>query len=101
METAKTYTFDLFGQDFSITTEDGNTEELKKISDYYKRTVNELVKKFPNRPQLNLAILAGLKITDELYNLAKNKKVNLLDDEKKIDELLNEALKQLDISISL
>ena len=95
------YKLEIFGLEFPVKTKDGNKEELKKISEYYKRIVVELQKKSPTLPHLNVAVLAGLTLTDELYNLAKSKNVKIGVDDKKVDELLSEALKQLDISLNI
>lgn len=95
------YKLEIFGLEFPLTTKDGNGEQLKRISEYYKRAVTELQKKSPNLPHLNIAVLAGITLTDELYNLAKSKNVKISGDDKKVDELLNEALKQLEIYLNI
>ncbi|OHD07317.1 MAG: hypothetical protein A2086_03105 [Spirochaetes bacterium GWD1_27_9] len=101
MSNIEVYKLELFGQDFSLTTKDGNKEELRKVADYYRKKIEELLKKFPNTPYLNIAVLAGLTVTDELYNLSKSKNTNFVFEEKKIDEILNEAIKQLEFSLTL
>lgn len=100
MEEVKRINFELFGQMFPLTTNDGTTEDLKKIAGYYKKIVIGLQKKLPNASHLNIAVLAGLMITDDLYNLSKDKNPNFSFEDKKVDELLSEALKQLELSLN-
>jgi cell division protein ZapA (FtsZ GTPase activity inhibitor) len=100
VEEIKKLNFELFGQNFPLTTNDGSIEDLKKVSGYYKRIVSELLKKSPQTPHLNIAVLAGLMITDDLYNLSKSKNPNFSFDDKKVDELISEALKQLEVSLN-
>jgi len=97
----KKINLELFGQNFPITTADGTLEDLRKISEYYKHVILGLQKKFPQIPHLNIAVLAGLMITDDLYNLSKSKTSNFTFDEKKADDLINEAIKQLEVSLKL
>jgi cell division protein ZapA (FtsZ GTPase activity inhibitor) len=95
------FDMDLFGQTFPLKTTDGNIDDLKKVASYYKRVVLELMKKFPNVPHLNISILAGIMITDDLYNLSKSRNSNFSFDEKRCDEMISEALKQLELSLNL
>ena len=92
---------ELFGQTFPLKTTDGNIEDLKKVASYYKRVASELLKKFPNMPHLNISILAGIMITDDLYNLPRTKNSGFSFDEKRCDEMISEALKQLEISLNI
>jgi cell division protein ZapA (FtsZ GTPase activity inhibitor) len=96
-----TYDLELFGQTFPLKTSDGNIEDLKKVSNYYKRVALELLKKFPNLPHINISILAGIMITDDLYNLSKSKNPSFSFDEKRCDEMVSEALKQLEVSLEI
>jgi cell division protein ZapA (FtsZ GTPase activity inhibitor) len=95
------YDLELFGQTFPLKTTDGNIEDLKKVSNYYKRVALELMKKFPNLPHINISILAGIMITDDLYNLSKSKNSGFIFDEKRCDEMVNEALKQLEVYLNI
>lgn len=104
MENIEKYDLKLFGQNFVLTTNDGDKNDLKIIVDYYKKTVEKLMDKLPNRPQLDIAILAGLKITDKLYSMAntKNIKINENDiDDDKIHKIVTDAIKRLDNSLGL
>jgi len=101
MSDNNSYRLEIFGMEFSLTTKDGDREGLKRVAEYYKRVVTELQKKSPNLPHINVAVLAGLTLTDELYNLAKSKNLKVDVDDRKVDELLNQALKQLEISLNI
>lgn len=102
MSSDEKYEISLFGQKFVLFTTDGNKQELKQVVDYYKRTVEALTEKLPNRPQLDIAILAGLKVTDKLFSLAGSKNIKIDDkNNNKIHEILDNAIKRLDISLSL
>jgi cell division protein ZapA (FtsZ GTPase activity inhibitor) len=95
------FDLELFGQTFPLKTTDGNIEDLKKVASYYKRVALELMKKFPNIPHLNISILAGIMITDDLYNLSRTKNSGFSFDEKRCDEMITDALKQLEISLKM
>jgi cell division protein ZapA (FtsZ GTPase activity inhibitor) len=99
------YTLELFGQKFVLVTQDGDQKDLKNVADYYKNVIDELAAKFPERPLLDLAILAGLKITDELYALVKknNKSGDFSGriEDKKITEMIDTAIKRLEVSVNL
>ena len=95
------YQLELFGQVFNFVTNDGKKEELLKIGSYFKNVVESLLKKMPNKSQLEIVVLAGLMITDELYTVAKSKKISLQKDREEVDEIISEAIKQLDISLNL
>ena len=101
MENSEKYEVELFGQKFLLHTSDGKEHELKKVAEYFKEVVENLNKKLPNRPQLDIVILAGLKITDKLYSLAKSKNVSLNVNDKKVYEIVNDMIKQLDNSLGL
>jgi cell division protein ZapA (FtsZ GTPase activity inhibitor) len=63
--------------------------------------VESIQKRAPNKSQLDIAVLAGLTVTDELYNLAKSKKTTMNGDNQKIDEIITQAIKQLEVSLKL
>ena len=94
------YVLEIFGQEFILTTTDGEEEDLANVSEYFKKVAEELHAKFPKRPQLDIAILAGLKITDEYYAFAKAKKKSI-NEEKNFSDVIDEAIKRLDISLNL
>ena len=101
MSALEKYELDIFGQKFVLSTSDGEKSELKKVADYYKNIVENLAKKLPDRQLLDIAILAGIKITDKLYSISNSKSVNFDEDETKIHEIVNDAIKRLDISLRL
>ncbi|HNZ26811.1 MAG TPA: cell division protein ZapA [Spirochaetota bacterium] len=95
------YNLELFGQNFSLVTKDGKKDELIKVGNYFKSIVESIQKRAPNKSQLDIAVLAGLTVTDELYNLAKSKKTTMNGDNQKIDEIITQAIKQLEVSLKL
>lgn len=99
------YILELFGQRFPLITNDGNREDLVNIAEYFKSIVEQLAEKCPDRPQLDIAVLAGIKITDELYSLIKhkNENANLTThrNDKKVNELIESAIKRLEVSLNL
>ena len=101
MNTLEKYELDIFGQKFILSTSDGKKSELKKVADYYKSVVENLAKKLPDRQLLDIAILAGIKITDKLYSMSNSKSIDFEEDEIKIHEIVNDAIKRLDISLKL
>ncbi len=104
MEKIEKYDLKLFGQTFILTTNDGEKNDLKIIVDYYKKTVERLTEILPNRPQLDIAILAGLKITDKLYSIANTKNIKIDDseiDDENIHKIVTDAIKRLDNSLGL
>lgn len=103
MEQFEKYEVKLFGQNFILTTNDGSKNDLKIVVDYYKKVVEKLTEKLPNRPQLDIAILAGLKIADKLYSLANNKNIKLTeeDEENELQKKIIDAIKRLDNSLTL
>jgi cell division protein ZapA (FtsZ GTPase activity inhibitor) len=101
MKTPEKYELDIFGQKFSLSTSDGKKSDLKKVADYYKNVVEKLAKKLPDRQLLDIAILAGIKITDKLYSLSNSKSIDFDEDESKIHDIVNDAIKRLDISLRL
>jgi len=88
-------TLELFGQSFSFTT-DAKKEELIKVLNYYKHVVNSIEKKFPNRSHLDIAVLTGLIITDELYMVLKSRNKNLNSEEEELDTKIIELINSLD-----
>ena len=101
MENPEKYEAELFGQKFILSTTDGKKHDLEKVVEYFKSVVESLTKKLPDRPQLDIAILAGLKISDKLYSLANLKGVDLDVDDKEIHKIVNDVIKRLDISLGL
>ncbi len=101
MDNTEKYEVELFSQKFILSTNDGNKSDLEKVANYYKKIIENLTKKLPNRPQLDIAILAGLKITDKLYSFANTKNIKLENNEEKIHEIVTDAIKRLEISLNI
>lgn len=84
------FSLELFGQSFFFTTSNDKKEELIKVGNYYKNIVDSLEKKFPERAHMDILVLSGLMIADELYLLLKSRNKNFFSDiEDKIVELIN------------
>jgi cell division protein ZapA (FtsZ GTPase activity inhibitor) len=101
MDETQKYELNVLGQKFILTTIDGQANELKKVAEYYRSIVEYITQKLPNRSQLDIAVLAGLKITDKLYTAMKSKNMDLDSVNDKLHEIVNEAIKRLDISMEL
>lgn len=101
MNNPEKYEVELFGQNFVLSTTDGKKQELKKVVEYYKTIVEELIEKLPNRQHIDIAILAGLKVADKLYTLASSKDFEVEEGDGKIQKIVDDAIKQLDISMGL
>jgi cell division protein ZapA (FtsZ GTPase activity inhibitor) len=101
MENAEKYEVEFFGQKFVFTTDDGNRSDLEKIINYYKKILEGLQEKMPDRSHLDIAILSGLKAVDRLYTIVKNKDGKFGENEDKLNEMLNEAIRRLDISLGI
>jgi cell division protein ZapA (FtsZ GTPase activity inhibitor) len=101
MENSEKYEVELFGQKFVLYTTDGEKNELKKVVEYYKSIVENLSGKFPERQFLDIAILAGLKVTEKLYSIAGSKNIKIEPEDKKIHKIVNDAIKRLDNSLGL
>ncbi len=101
MNKPEKYETDFFGQRFVLSTTDGEKNELKKVVEYYKKVIEGLAKKLPDRQQLDIAILAGLKITDKLYSLAGSKDIAVEKESVNLDNVLSDVIKRLDISLGL
>ena len=63
---------DLLGINFTIQAENGNNEYLEKQLGYYDRIVSD-VQASGVRNTLQVAILAGINLCDELYREKENK----------------------------
>ncbi len=98
------YSFNILGQKINLATDDGTKTDFIKIVDYYRHIIDKLQKNYPDRTTMELAVLAGIQVTEEFYRYIKNEKSkssNITFDDERINELLSEAIKQLDISLKL
>ncbi|HOJ62983.1 MAG TPA: cell division protein ZapA [Spirochaetota bacterium] len=90
------FKINLFGQDFFFTTTYDKKEELLRVANYYKNIVDSLLEKFPNKPHLDILVLSGLMIADELYALLKSRNKNLSTEEKEIERAILDLINSLD-----
>lgn len=92
---------DILGQKMDIISKDGTNLDLQKITGYYKKVIDKIAQNYPYKTSLEIALLAGLTITEELYSLAKSKKLKDPEFDAKAEELIAKALKQLEVSLDL
>ena len=90
------FELNLFGQTFFFTTTDGKKEELIRVGNYYKSIVNSLEEKFPTKSHLDIVVLAGLMITDELYMVLKSRNRNFSIEDKEIEKKILDLINSLD-----
>ena len=92
---------DILGQKIDLVVKDGEIEDLKKISAYYKRTVDKISTNYPNKTSSEISILAGLMITEEFYSLINRKRTLDPEFDVKADSLINQAIKELEKSLTI
>lgn len=63
---------DMLGTNFTIQANNGNDEYLEKLLGYYKRIADEVEESGIKNP-VQVAILTGLNLCDELYKEKENK----------------------------
>lgn len=90
------FKINLFGQDFLFTTSYEKKEELIRVATYYKNIVDSLVEKFPNKPHIDILVLSGLMVADELYMLLKSRNKNLSTEEREIEKVILDLINSLD-----
>jgi cell division protein ZapA len=56
------------GRSYSIACEEGQQEHLGRLADYFKLRVDELVESLGQIGDARLMLMAGLMISDELYD---------------------------------
>ncbi len=92
---------DILGQKIDLVVKDGEIEDLKKISAYYKRKIDEISTHYPNKTSSEISILAGLMITEEFYSLINRKRTLDPEFDVKADSLINQAIKELEKSLTI
>ena len=91
---------DLLGTSFAIKANE-DSEYLNKILGYYKRIVNQLEKSNTLQSPLQISILSGIMIADELYK-EQGRKIKLENSIKKnnadeqADKITKELIKKID-----
>ena len=78
---------DMLGTKFTIQADNGNDEYLQKLLGYYKRITDDLLESGITNP-MQVAILAGINLCDELYKEKENKIV------KEVNEAHNNKLNE-------
>ena len=99
----------MLGTKFTIQADNGNDEYLQKLLGYYKRITDDLLDSGISNP-MQVAILAGINLCDELYkekenkivkevnehNNAKHAKDNNSKDTEKINKTIQEMLTKIE-----
>lgn len=93
------FTFDILGQkmDISIKNEDHN--DVVAILKFYRKKVQELEELYPHKSSLEIAILAGVKVTDEYYSYYKESVEPKKKENYNINKMLDDLGKELDLVI--
>lgn len=90
------YQFDIFGKTLRLQTTDGNEDDLIRVVKYFMDNVKQVYDANPNRAQTEVLTLAGIKITDELFSLAKRVNNGMPDAQRKNSEIISEIENLLD-----
>lgn len=95
------FSFEILGQKMDIVLKDGSKEDLVKVIKYYKEKINNLSESYPYKTSLEIALLAGIKVTEEFYTLYKKKILSDPEQNGRINKMVSEALKQLETTLDL
>lgn len=93
-------TFNILGQEMNISIKEDNREAILSVLKFYRKRIQELVKVYPYKSHLEIAILAGLRIADE-YSMCCNYLTSLKKEknDNNIDKILEDLGKELDLLI--
>ncbi len=95
------FSFEILGQKLDITIKDGEKSDLIKIIKHYKDKANAIMESYPYKSSVEVALLAGIKITEELYALYQRKAPLLPETSKEIDQKLTDSIKELENTLEL
>jgi len=94
-----TLKIDLLGTSFAIKANEDDAY-LKKLLSYYTRIVEEIEKSGSLKDPVQIAVLAGIMICDELYKEKSEKarlsKTNEVSDDSEAERLTAEMIKKID-----
>jgi cell division protein ZapA len=76
----------ILGQKYALKGE-SSEEHLKQVASFLDGKIREVLGKSPNMTPLNAAILAALNITQELFDLRKEREIITKEVEKKAIQL--------------
>jgi cell division protein ZapA (FtsZ GTPase activity inhibitor) len=93
------FTFDILGQKMNISIKKDDHDEIVKVLKFYRKKVQELEKLYPYKSSLEIAILAGVRITDEYYACYNERTSSIKKEDNNINKILNELGKELDLVI--
>ncbi|MDH4223382.1 MAG: cell division protein ZapA [candidate division Zixibacteria bacterium] len=77
----------IFGQEYPIKSE-ADLKYVQMVADYLDRKMKEIADKIPTRTQTQIAVLAALNITDELFKERDDKEKKLSEVEEKTQSLI-------------
>ena len=77
----------IFGSEYTLRSNDTDNGDIYKIADYVDSRMREIQAVKPNRPLHQIAILAALNITGELFQLRKEGTEDFVSFKGKIKEL--------------
>lgn len=93
------FTFDILGQKMDISIKNEDHDDVVTILKFYRKKVQELEELYPYKSSLEIAILVGVKVTDEYYSCYKELTDPIRKDNSKIDKMLDDLGKELDLVI--
>lgn len=93
------FTFDILGQKMDISIKNEDHDDVVAILKFYRKKVQELEELYPYKSSLEIAILAGVKVTDEYYSCYKELTAPMKKENSNIDKMLDDLGKELDLVI--
>lgn len=93
------FTFDILGQKMDISIRNEDREEVIAILKFYKKKVHDLEELYPYKSSLEIAILAGVKVTDEYYSCYKELTAPIKKENSNFNKMIDDLGKELDLLI--
>lgn len=93
------FTFDILGEKMNISIKKEDHDDVIAILKFYRKKVQELKELYPHKSPLEIAILAGVRVTDEYYSCYKELTSPIKRENNNFDKILNELGKELDLVI--
>lgn len=97
----KKITVNILGQMIDLSIKDGSEDDFRKIVYHYTETIKKIQSKYPSKSSMEICVLAGLTITEEFYSFAAKKGNLNLVSLSKMEELINDSIKELDKNLQL
>lgn len=77
----------IFGEEYPVRAK-ADPDYITAVAKYVDQKMRDIAQKIPNRSFANVAVLAALNITDELFRERQDKEKKLTDVEEKTQEIL-------------